>query len=98
MARAIYLNLESLIAARDRYPKIKAPVTLVYGDDDWSRPSDRQANISTVPGPRDIALSETGHFTSWTPGGRGAHPAWTTAPEPSRPARSKNLKRTVEER
>jgi pimeloyl-ACP methyl ester carboxylesterase len=64
VARAIYLNLESLIAARGRYAGIKVPVTLVYGDEDWSRPSDRQANIESVPGARDIVLRETGHFAA----------------------------------
>jgi pimeloyl-ACP methyl ester carboxylesterase len=42
VARAIYRNLESLIAARARYAGIDVPVTLVYGDEDWSRPSDSQ--------------------------------------------------------
>ena len=64
VARAIYRNLESLIAARERYPRIKVPVALVYGDEDWSRPSDRQANIESVPGARDIVLRETGHFAA----------------------------------
>jgi pimeloyl-ACP methyl ester carboxylesterase len=64
VARAIYLNLESLIAARARYAGIKVPVTLVYGDEDWSRPSDRQANIESVPGAHDIVLRETGHFAA----------------------------------
>jgi pimeloyl-ACP methyl ester carboxylesterase len=64
VARAIYRNLESLIAARGLYARINAPVTLVYGDEDWSRPSDRQANIEAVPGARDIVLRETGHFAA----------------------------------
>jgi pimeloyl-ACP methyl ester carboxylesterase len=64
VARAIYRNLESLIAARARYAGIGAPVTLVYGDEDWSRPSDRQANIETIPGARHIALPDTGHFAA----------------------------------
>jgi pimeloyl-ACP methyl ester carboxylesterase len=64
VARAIYRNLESLIAARGRYARIEVPVTLVYGDEDWSRPSDRQANIAAVPGTRDVVLPETGHFTA----------------------------------
>ena len=64
VARAIYRNLESLIAARERYARINVPVTLVYGDEDWSRPSDRQANIGAVPGARDIALRDTGHFAA----------------------------------
>jgi pimeloyl-ACP methyl ester carboxylesterase len=64
VARAIYSNLESLIAARERYARIEVPVTLVYGDEDWSRPSDRQANIESVPGARDIVLRNKGHFTA----------------------------------
>jgi pimeloyl-ACP methyl ester carboxylesterase len=64
VARAIYRNLESLIAARERYARVNVPVTLVYGDEDWSRPSDRQANIGSVPGARDIVLRDTGHFAA----------------------------------
>jgi pimeloyl-ACP methyl ester carboxylesterase len=64
VARAIYRNLESLIAARERYGRINVPVTLVYGDEDWSRPSDRQANIESVPGARHIVLRNKGHFTA----------------------------------
>jgi pimeloyl-ACP methyl ester carboxylesterase len=64
VARAIYRSLESLIAARERYARIGVPVTLVYGDGDWSRPSDRQANIDAVPAARDIVLRETGHFAA----------------------------------
>jgi pimeloyl-ACP methyl ester carboxylesterase len=64
VARAILCNLDSLIAARERYARIDVPVTLVYGDHDWSRPSDRQANIDSVPGARYIELRHTGHFTA----------------------------------
>jgi pimeloyl-ACP methyl ester carboxylesterase len=64
VARAILRNLGSLIAARERYARINVPVTLVYGDHDWSRPSDRQANIESVPGARYILLRDTGHFTA----------------------------------
>jgi pimeloyl-ACP methyl ester carboxylesterase len=64
VARAILRSLDSLIAARERYGRIDVPVTLVYGDHDWSRPSDRQANIDSVPGARHILLRDTGHFTA----------------------------------
>jgi pimeloyl-ACP methyl ester carboxylesterase len=64
VARAIYRNLESLIEARERYARINVPVTLVYGDEDWSRPSDRQANVEAVPGARDLVLRQTGHFAA----------------------------------
>ena len=64
VARAIYRNLVSLIAARVRYAGISVPVTLIYGDEDWSRPSDRQANIGTIPNARHIELADTGHFAA----------------------------------
>jgi pimeloyl-ACP methyl ester carboxylesterase len=64
VARAILRNRDSLIAARDRYARINVPVTLVYGDHDWSRPSDRQASIESVPGADHIVLRDTGHFAS----------------------------------
>jgi pimeloyl-ACP methyl ester carboxylesterase len=64
VARAIYRNLESLIAARANYAGVGVPVTLVYGDEDWSRPPDRQANIETIPGARHVALPDTGHFVA----------------------------------
>jgi len=64
VSRGIYRNLESLIAARGRYARINVPVALVYGDNDWSRPPDRQANIESVPGARDIVLRDTGHFAA----------------------------------
>ena len=64
VARAILRNLDSLIAVRDRYARINVPVTLVYGDHDWSRPSDRRANIESVPGADHIVLRDTGHFAS----------------------------------
>jgi pimeloyl-ACP methyl ester carboxylesterase len=49
VARAVYQSLPSLIAARSRYPEIKAPIHLVYGERDWSRPSDREANKLLLP-------------------------------------------------
>jgi pimeloyl-ACP methyl ester carboxylesterase len=64
VSRGIYRNLESLIAARGRYAGINVPVTLVYGEEDWSRPSDRQANIESVPGARNVVLRQIGHFAA----------------------------------
>jgi pimeloyl-ACP methyl ester carboxylesterase len=64
VARAILRSLDSLIGARERYARITVPVTLVYGEHDWSRPADRQANIESVPGARYILLRDTGHFTA----------------------------------
>lgn len=64
VVRAIYRNMESLIAARERYARIDVPVTLVYGEEDWSRPSDRRANSESVSRARTIVLRNKGHFTA----------------------------------
>ncbi|WP_318219040.1 alpha/beta hydrolase [Streptomyces sp. SCL15-6] len=62
VARAVFRNLPSLIAARSRYPEVKAPVHLVYGERDWSRPSDRLANKELLPGADFTEVAEAGHF------------------------------------
>ncbi len=62
VARAVYQALPSLIAARSRYPEVKAPVHLVYGEKDWSRPSDRQANKRLLPAADFTQVPKAGHF------------------------------------
>ena len=62
VARAVYQSLPSLIAARSRYSEVKAPVHLVYGEKDWSRPSDRQANKQLLPAADFTQLAGLGHF------------------------------------
>jgi pimeloyl-ACP methyl ester carboxylesterase len=62
VARAVYQNLPSLIAARSRYPEVKAPIHLVYGEKDWSRPSDRETNKELLPAATFIQVPGAGHF------------------------------------
>ena len=62
VARAVYANLPSLIAARARYPEVSAPIHLVYGEKDWSRPSDRQANRELLPSAGFTQVPNAGHF------------------------------------
>ncbi|OUD03830.1 alpha/beta fold hydrolase [Streptomyces swartbergensis] len=62
VARAVYQALPSLIAARPRYPEIKAPIHLVYGEKDWSRPSDREANKQLLPAAEFTQVPKAGHF------------------------------------
>jgi len=64
VAREVFLNVDSMIAARALYDRVTAPVTLIYGDHDWSRVTDRQANLALLPGARSISLPETGHFAA----------------------------------
>ncbi|MEU1474060.1 alpha/beta fold hydrolase [Streptomyces sp. NPDC001668] len=62
VARALYRNMPSLIAARSRYPEVKAPVHLVYGEKDWSRPSDREANKKLLPAADFTQVPGADHF------------------------------------
>ncbi|MEV5901720.1 alpha/beta hydrolase [Streptomyces sp. NPDC052127] len=62
VARAVYQALPSLIAARPRYLEVKAPVHLVYGEKDWSRHSDREANKQLLPAADFTQVPKAGHF------------------------------------
>jgi len=62
VARAVYANLPSLIGARSRYPEVTAPVHLIYGEHDWSRPSDREANRQLLPTAESTEVLRAGHF------------------------------------
>jgi pimeloyl-ACP methyl ester carboxylesterase len=62
VARGVYRNLPSLAAARAHYPKVAAPVHLIYGEKDWSRPSDRQANRQQLPNAEFTQVPKAGHF------------------------------------
>ena len=56
--------LPSYIAARKLYSRVNVPVTLVYGDHDWSKLEDRAETARLLPGSKVITLSRSGHFGS----------------------------------
>lgn len=62
VARAVYANLPSLIAARRLYTQLSVPVHLVYGEDDWSRMSDRENNRRLLPDASFTQVPGAGHF------------------------------------
>jgi pimeloyl-ACP methyl ester carboxylesterase len=64
VARAVFRNVDSMVAARELYGRVTAPVTLAYGDHDWSRVPERAANLALLPGAESIALDDTGHFAA----------------------------------
>jgi pimeloyl-ACP methyl ester carboxylesterase len=64
VAREVFRNVDSMIAARALYARVTAPVALIYGDHDWSQLQNRQANLALLRGARSISLSETGHFAA----------------------------------
>ena len=62
--RSLCLQWHTWITARDQYPSITMPATLAYGDHDWSRPPEREANQRAVPGAHTALLEGCGHFSS----------------------------------
>jgi pimeloyl-ACP methyl ester carboxylesterase len=64
LARAVYRSLPSYVAARSLYQGVTVPVTMVYGDRDWSRPGDREGAIALVRNARTIIIPNTGHFAA----------------------------------
>ena len=62
--RSLCRHWRSWIDARALYGAIDLPVTLVYGDDDWSRPAERDADAHAIPGVRTTTLTNSGHFSS----------------------------------
>ena len=63
-AREVYRNVDSMIAARALYARVSLPVTLVYGDHDWSHPLERDANLALLRDAQWKSLAETGHFAA----------------------------------
>jgi pimeloyl-ACP methyl ester carboxylesterase len=62
--RSLNQEWRTWIAARAHYAAITLPVTLVYGSDDWSHPSEREANARAIPAARTVSLERCGHFAS----------------------------------
>lgn len=64
VARAVYRSLKGFAKARDRYRDVSVPVTLVYGDQDWSRPAEREHVAGLLTEVDRITLPDTGHFSA----------------------------------
>jgi len=50
--------------ARVEYGSIDRPVLLLYGDADWSRPEEREANARAIPAAEYVVVKQAGHFLS----------------------------------
>jgi pimeloyl-ACP methyl ester carboxylesterase len=48
--------------ARGEYGRVGRPVLLLYGDGDWSRPEEREANARVIPGAQIRVVKNAGHF------------------------------------
>ncbi len=62
--RAFSKHYSSWIKAREMYSNIKIPVTLIYGDHDWSHLEEREANKNIIKNSSLNTLKNTGHFAS----------------------------------
>jgi pimeloyl-ACP methyl ester carboxylesterase len=50
--------------ARELYPAVKAPVTQIYGDKDWSRGPERERTKAALTNARIVTLPDTVHFSA----------------------------------
>jgi pimeloyl-ACP methyl ester carboxylesterase len=64
VARSVYKGLSSYVAGRAFYKDVKVPVTMVYGDHDWSHPLERERALAEIEGATMITLRDIGHFSS----------------------------------
>ncbi|MER8753280.1 alpha/beta hydrolase [Mesorhizobium sp. M1050] len=64
IARKVLAGWRSWSVARDWYRLVSAPVTLIYGDSDWSRPDERERTRALLPNARMFTLKNTGHFSA----------------------------------
>jgi pimeloyl-ACP methyl ester carboxylesterase len=55
-------NAASWERARQDYSRIQAPVLLVYGGEDWSRPAEREKTRALIPGVTMKTIAGGGHF------------------------------------
>ena len=64
VARAIVRSLNGFVQSRPRYADIAVPVTLVYSEQDWSRPSERDLVAGLLAEAERLTLPDTGHFSA----------------------------------
>ena len=63
-SRKVLSEWRSWSEARKLYSAVKATVTLIYGDKDWSRVSERDRTKTALPNSRLFTLPATGHFSA----------------------------------
>lgn len=64
LGRNILKNWRSWAQATDQYHKIKSPVMLIYGENDWSRQAERYLTWKKVPNAKLETITGSGHFLS----------------------------------
>jgi pimeloyl-ACP methyl ester carboxylesterase len=62
--RSTFAEWKSWGRARSLYSKVKAPVMLVYGQNDWSRVVERERTARDLGGVKITTIENTGHFSA----------------------------------
>jgi len=62
--RKVLAAWRSFARARERYSQVRAPVTLIYGDKDWSRIPERIRTKELLRNSHFCTLQNSGHFSS----------------------------------
>lgn len=60
--RSTFAGWRSWSQARSLYAKVKVPVKLVYGQNDWSSLAERQRTAKELGGVAIVTIANTGHF------------------------------------
>jgi pimeloyl-ACP methyl ester carboxylesterase len=61
--RNVFSHFSSWSEAKKQYAKLKTPVTLVYGDHDWSTSEERRESRDFLNPKKYIELEDIGHFS-----------------------------------
>lgn len=61
---SVFKHWKTWIDARDLYPTVNTPVTLIYGSDDWSKTEERVSNQRAIAGAKMFTIEKSGHFTA----------------------------------
>ena len=61
--RNVFQNFKSWTEAKKQYTQLQTPVTLVYGDHDWSSMEERSESRALLNPQKYIELENTGHFS-----------------------------------
>ena len=61
--RNVFQNFKSWAEAKKQYALLQTPVTLVYGDHDWSSSEERSESRALLNPKKYIELENTGHFS-----------------------------------
>lgn len=61
---SVFKNWKTWVDARQLYPQINIPVTLIYGSNDWSKIEERVQNQKAIAHAELITIEKSGHFTA----------------------------------